>query len=204
MSQMERVSLTLEQVVAIKRYATRGAPYADRVSLGFAVALDRLGKQFGEDYDVSREIDALEGLSPHSSTKRPTQFKRPPLRPFWHKHFSTSRHLMRNVGLRWGLEKSGNCDFSAAIERVTREYGDQPDLWQKRLPYQIVLGGLHDRTTARRMTGDWIIFARHEGRNFYLGLGTHEESRDAIYQRLRDESECEFPFLFPSRTANDR
>jgi hypothetical protein len=203
MLQMERVSLTLEQVVAIKIYATRGASYADRVSLGFAVALDRLGKQFGEDYDVCREIDALEGLSPHSSTKSPTQFKRPPLHPFWHKHFSTSRHLMRNVGLRWGLEKSGNRDFSAAIETVTREYGDQPDLWPKRLAHRVVLGGLDDRAK-KGMTGDWIIFGKYEGRNFYLGLGTHEEPSDAIYQRLRDESECEFPFLFPSRTADDR
>ena len=25
------------------------------------------------------------------------------------------------------------------------------------------------------MTGDWIIFAKHEGQNFYLGLATHEE-----------------------------
>ena len=167
---MERVSLTLDQAAAIKRYATRGASYADRVSFGFAVALDRLGKQLGEDYDVCCEIDALEGLCPHSSTKRPTQFERPPLHPFWHKHFSTSRHLMRNVGLRWSFERGGNRELDVAIETIATEYGDQPDLWQKRLAYQIVLGGIDDRAGAQKMTGDWIIFAKHEGRNFYLGL----------------------------------
>jgi hypothetical protein len=201
---MERVSLTLDQVAAIKRYATRGASYADRVSLGFAVALDRLGKQLGEDHDVCCEIDALEGLSPHSSTKRPTQFKRPPLHPFWHKHLSTSRHLIRNVGLRWSLERGGNRELDVAIETIATEYGDQPDLGQKRLVYQIVLGGIDDRARARQMTGDWIIFAKHEGRNFYLGLGTHQEADDAIYQRLRGGSEWEFPFLFLSSAADNR
>jgi hypothetical protein len=193
---MERVSLSMDQVKAIKRAATRDAPYADRVSLGFAVALDALRKQLREDYDVLREIDVLEGLSSNSSTKKPTQFERPPLHPFWHKHFSTARHLIRNVGNRWGLENSGNRDLLPAIEAVANECGDQPDLWQKRLVHQIVLGGLEDRAAERRMTGDWIIFTKHEGRNFYLGLGTHEEADDGIYQRLRRGGEWEFPFLF--------
>jgi hypothetical protein len=166
------------------------------VSLGFAFALDRLGKQFGEDHDVLGEIDVIEGLSVKSATRNPEQFKRPPLHPFWHKHFSTARHLMRNVGLRWGLGKSGNRDFLAAIEAVKEGYGDHPELWQKRLAHQVVLGGPEDRAAARSMTGDWIIFAKHDGGNLYLGLGTHEEEDAAIYQRLRDGSEWEFPFLF--------
>jgi hypothetical protein len=39
------------------------------------------------------------------------------------------------------------------------------------------------------MTGDWIIFAKHEGQNFYLGLATHEEAMpqvaDQLYDKLR-------------------
>ncbi len=49
------------------------------------------------------------------------------------------------------------------------------------------------------MTGDWIIFAKHERRNFYLGLGTHNEATrdpDTLYQRLLNGSEWEFRFLF--------
>jgi len=196
---MEHVSLSLDQVRAIKRHATRDAAYADRVSLGFAVALAQLGEALGEDLDVLHEIDTLEGLASSSSTKESTQFKHPPLHPFWHKHFSTARHLMRNMGDRWGLGKSGNRELSAMIERVAAECGDQPDLWPKRLVHQLVLGGLDDRAAARHMTGDWIIFAKHEGRNFYLSLGSHAEAArdsDAVYQRLRDGSEWEFPFLF--------
>jgi hypothetical protein len=193
---MERVSLSLDEVRAIKKYATRDAVYADRVSLGFAVALAHLGEALGEDHEVLHEIDVLEGFASNSSAKESTQFKRPPLHPFWHKHFSTARHLMRNMGEHWGLGNSGNRDLSAMIEGVAVECGDQPDLWPKRLVHQLVLGGLDDRAAARRMTGDWIIFARHEGRNFYLGLGTHDDDDEALYQRLRQGSEWEFPFLF--------
>jgi hypothetical protein len=50
------------------------------------------------------------------------------------------------------------------------------------------------------MTGDWIIFAKHEGQNFYLGLATHEEAMpqvaDQLYDKLRGGSAWEFPFLF--------
>jgi hypothetical protein len=195
---MERVSLSLDQVKAIKRATTCDAPYADRVSLGFAVALDRLGKALGEHYDVIREIDVLEGLASNSSTKPPAPFRRPPLHPFWHQHFSTARHLIRNVGDRWGLENSGNRDLSVMIEEVAKECGDKPDLWPKRLAHRLVLDGLDDRAK-KGLTGDWIIFGKYEGRNFYLGLGTHEEARrdpDALYQRLHQGSEWEFPFLF--------
>jgi hypothetical protein len=121
---MECFSLTLDQVMAIKRVATRDAPYADRVSLGFASALDQIRGRLGEDYDVLREMDVLEGLASSSSAKEPTQFKRLPLHPFWHKHFSTARHLIRNIGVRWGLERSGNGDLSTAIETVATEWGD--------------------------------------------------------------------------------
>ena len=101
---MERVSLSLDEVRAIKKYATRDAAYADRVSLGFAFALARLGEALGEDHDVLHEINVLEALASNSSTKESTQFKHPPLHPFWHKHFSTARHLMRNMGDRWDSE----------------------------------------------------------------------------------------------------
>jgi hypothetical protein len=168
MLRMEYVSLSLDEVRTLKKAATRNAPYADRVSLGFAIALACLEEELGEDHHVLHEIDVLEGLALHSSTKESAQFRRPPLHPLWHKHFSTARHLIRNWGDRWGLGKSGNRDLSKMIEGVATEIGDQPDLWLKRLAHQLVLGGLEDRAAAGRMTGDWIIFAKHEGRNFSL------------------------------------
>jgi len=92
------------------------------------------------------------------------------------------------MGERWGLGNSGNRDLSAMIEAVAVECGDQPDLWPKRLVHQLVLGGLDERAAARRMTGDWIIFAKHEGRNFYLDLGTHDDATRDPDARVRAAS----------------
>jgi hypothetical protein len=87
------------------------------------------------------------------------------------------------------------------------EYGDQPDLWQMRVPYQFVFDALENR--AGCMTGDWVIFAKHQGQNFYLGLETHgkaraEDSDSVIYQRLREGSEWEFPFLLQEQLVSNR
>ena len=108
---MERVSLSLDEVRAIKKCATGDAAYADRVSLGFTFALARLREALGEDDDVLHEMNVLEGLASYSSTKESTQFKHPPLHPLWHKHFSAARHLMRNMGERWDSENSGIASF---------------------------------------------------------------------------------------------
>ncbi len=198
MSEMGHVSLSRDQVRAIKETLTHGASYAERISLSFALAVFQLGQDFAEDRHVLHEVDVLEGVAQHSVTKEAEQF-RPPLHPLWHKHFSTPRHLMRNIGERWGLTKSGNRDLTAMIEKVASEYGDQPDLWQKRLVHQFGPGGLDDRIREQRMTGDWIIFGKHEDRNFYLGLATHDEAKrdpHLLMERLRQSNSWEFPFLF--------
>ncbi|QXX75027.1 hypothetical protein [Methylovirgula sp. HY1] len=198
MPEMCQLSLSLDEVRSIKEQVTHGASYAGRISIGFAIRLIQLREKFGEDHQVLHEIDVLEGLARNSySTKEATQF-RPPLHPFWHKHFATSRHTIRNMGERWALGKAGNRDLSAMIEEVAATYGDQPDLWPRLLVHRLVVGGLEERVAAKRMTGDWIIFAKHSGKNFYLDLSVHEEAThaDRLLEKLRLGSACEFPFLF--------
>jgi hypothetical protein len=52
--------------------------------------------------DVLTEIAALEGVGPPSRTKPPTQFKRPPLAPLWHKHFFAANAILHNLKNQWG------------------------------------------------------------------------------------------------------
>ena len=75
-------SLSLDQVRNIKEYVTHKAPYASRVSLGFAVGLAQLDEKFREGLDILRELDAVEELIPNSSTKEAAPLKWPPLRQF--------------------------------------------------------------------------------------------------------------------------
>lgn len=74
---------------------------------------------------------------------------------------------------------------------------------QKKLAYDFVLGGLTDRSAVSKMTGDWIVFGRHEGQNFYLDLASHEEGNDpaGLLGKLRDANAWEFPFLFSASPA---
>ncbi len=131
-----------------------------------------------------------------SRTKAKEQFKHPPLYPFWHKHFSTPRHLLRNIGDRWGLDGNGK-PLLALLNDLARDHGHDPDRWPAILAYRLVHTGYLDRS-ARGLTGDWIIFAKHEDQNYYLDLATHAEGEAPIelYTKLRNASAAEFPFLF--------
>lgn len=64
----------------------------------------------------------------------------------------------------------------------------------------MVIGGLERRSAAKELTGDWIIFAKHGGQNYYLGLVRHPAAGQnvdpQIYDKLRQGSAWEFPFLF--------
>jgi hypothetical protein len=49
------------------------------------------------------------------------------------------------------------------------------DVWQRVLSHRFMLDGYTDRATNQRLTGDWIIFGKHDGANYYLDLATHED-----------------------------
>jgi hypothetical protein len=192
--------MTQDEVRAFKRLVTGGASFADRVSLGFAMQLAWLNQTNREGLDVLFEIQHLEQGVP-TTTKTAEQFKHAPLQPFWHKHFFSSHHLLRNVGERWNVARGpGNRDLDAMIKQVMSEQGHDPAMCVKLLAYRFFMGGIEKRSEANRVTGDWIIFAKHEGHNYYLDLGTHEEGRvekaPVLLNKLRNGSSMDFPFLF--------
>lgn len=198
-----KVSLTLEQLVQLKSEVLLQAPYASRVSLGLLFRLITTG----DTLPVLREIDALEGLKPRTTVKDSQPFKYPPLFPFWHAHYFTSRHVLRNIGERWNIARGqGNGDLGAALAAVAGSHGHDPDVWPGAVAHQVFIGGLTERANANRLTGDWIIFAKHDGQNYYLDLAQHEEAEGpvksaALMDKLRAGSAAEFPFLFPESLA---
>jgi len=192
------IGFTLEELARLKLELLHGAPYASRVSLGLAM---RLVQHPNERQAVLREIDALEGLRPATTTKI-GQFKYAPLAPFWHKHFFSPRHVLRNIGERWNIARGqGNRDLDSVLSEVASKYGDDPTRWPRALVHRLYVGGFEERAAAQRLTGDWIIFAKHDGQNYYLDLATHEEAQgqansERLMQKLRVGGRAEFPFLF--------
>jgi hypothetical protein len=60
--------------------------------------------------------------------------------------------------------------------------------------------GLDARGNASKLTGDWMVFGKHEGKNYYLELATHHEGEkhnaDKLFEKLRLGCAAEFPFIF--------
>ncbi len=192
------ISLDLDDLARLKSHAAAERPYAQRLSTGLVIRLLTTAR-----YDapfVLDAIDALEGLRAERNVKPASQFRRPPLFPLWHRHFFAPRHMIRNIGERWGIARGqGNRDLDQMIERVANDHGHDPDLWQGVLAHRFA-DGYVERSQAGRLTGDWIIFAEHGGLRHYLDLATHEEglpqNTARLLKKLQDSAAAEFPFAF--------
>ncbi len=51
------------------------------------------------------------------------------------------------------------------------------------------------------MTGEWIVFAKHNGKNFYLTLGVHQEDNASVALRIW-QCGWEFPFVLDILKSN--
>ena len=200
MDQFQKVSVTRDEVKRLKRHLLGDFPHIDRLSLALVVRLQTDPVARADSFLILQEIDCLEGLRLSSSTKEAAPFDHPPLNKFWHKHFSSTRHLLRNVGEEWGLTRHGNKKLTAAINEVAKSHGDQPDQWPGVLAGKIWLEGYQRRSQERRRTGDWIVFGKHDGNNYYLDLATHREGErqnaDKLFEKLGRGCAAEFPFIF--------
>ncbi len=195
-----KVSLTLEQINLIKMEVLKNRPYAARISLALIVRL----ANYEYAHCVLDEIDYLEGIRPFTITKDETQFRSAELNPFWHKHFTTPHHILKNVLVRWGLHKLDDVrktrDLDEVLKIIANDYGNSPEEWQRQLADKFITKAFYDRAEQFGLTGDWIIYAKHEGSNYYLDLATHEEGTPEnvknLQQKLRSGNCVEFPFLF--------
>lgn len=199
-----RVSFDAEQLREIKRQATDDRPYADRISLGFTLHLVQAWTMLREGHHILDVIDVLEGLRKRPGSRPESQFRHPPLHPFWHVHWSAPRHILRNIGLHWNLSGKGKRDpLTPMLQEIAKAHGDDPDQWPGIVAHRLAIEG-YGKRAASGLTGDWIIYGKHGGQNYYLALATHEEGEGEnavkLYQKLKDGSAAEFPFLFEKQS----
>jgi hypothetical protein len=62
----------------------------------------------------------------------------------------------------------GNRDLHKLIKTVLNQ-SDDPDSLPTQLAHKLVVGGYEDRCI-RGLTGDWIIYAKLDGINYYLEI----------------------------------
>jgi hypothetical protein len=142
---------------------------------------------------IIEELKTLEGLPGEAvATKPATLFARPPLKGLWHKHFFSARLVGHNIAthmLGKRLEETVRRIFDPARSpTVTREMIEE-------LAHAVSHGALEERDNQGKLTGEWIVFAKHQGQNYYLTLATHLTEDQQTFDEITSMAYPEFPFL---------
>ena len=136
-------------------------------------------------FEVTAAIKALEGLTTADLTAPPELFRHAPLQGFSKKHFTSSRFIVRNL-LNFTQSKRGARFLEKAFaDAATRSpSGIVDEAFANEVSHHAVISAYEQKARTRMMTGEWIVFREHAGKNFYLTLASHRESNDAIYSRV--------------------
>jgi hypothetical protein len=152
----------------------------------------------GDPAKIVAEVRGLEDLSRPAGTKAAEQFDRPPLRGFWKKHYLVGgiSSFAKNIVLGFGKKKRG-------LRQIIQEHWNPatahlpPEAVSRNIA-KAITSSYADRSLSHELTGEWIIFARHEGQNYYLCLAMHDEVRvdpNVLVERIKNGCVSEFPFL---------
>lgn len=148
-------------------------------------------------FQVAREIEALEN-GETTGLKPPIQNRHPPLKGLWHKHYMQPGIASLAINVQNGLKQFW-IPYLARKVREAQEAGEEryftiDDIAP--IANDVVQGNFQRLREAERLTGEWIVFAKHEGLNYYLTLETHDKTTHA-HERQLIENICyhEFPFL---------
>ena len=147
----------------------------------------------GDPAKIIAEIRLLEGYGRQTGTKEAALFDELPLRGFWHKHYLTDNSLAKNLQLALGGPKLKR--LRGLIEEQRKPGAthllpeDVPDIaW--------AITALYPKRAERgELTGEWIVYAKHEGKNYYLSLGNHREGDEVVFARISQTCSDEFHFI---------
>lgn len=145
-------------------------------------------------FEIIDEIKSLEGVGNPMQTKPASEFKGAHLKGLWHKHYfaanpSLLAHNISNHLAGGKLEKLVKEVFAPQRSPIaTKEMISE-------LSHRVVTGSLEDRAADNKLTGEWIIFSKHQGQNYYLCLATHESGDEVIAQNIKAACLPQFPFL---------
>jgi hypothetical protein len=147
--------------------------------------------EFGiSPHEILASIKELEAGETPTGVKPATPFKHPPLKGLWHKHFFGARFLVHNLlnglgknGLRAMVEKVMDQAISPVI---TREMIEE-------LAYRVTHEPLEARDAAGKLTGEWIVYVKHAGKNYYLCINGHDTPDQVIYDRIIEHAAKDFP-----------
>jgi hypothetical protein len=176
-----------------------------RVSQFLLIQLASISKhKTYNSFSITDVIQDLEGVG-RGGKRRVDQFKHLPLRGFWKAHFFDAQFIARNLINHWGLEFENSQKFNALCSGIADEEVKIPSKagWQGRLSHEMIMGAYEERARNNRLTGEWIIFSRHNNNNYYLCISRHttKEQDQPVFNFLKTLCEHEYPFLLSANAV---
>lgn len=187
------LSIDSERLATFKSFYVSNPDLSSRMSDLLWFDMYVLDAAFGvSPHDVLRSITNVEAGEPHSGIKPATAFNRPPLKGLWHKHFFSAHFLVNNMALALG--KKGVEDLVKEVMDPTKSSTITKDMIEE-LAHRVTHVPIEQRDQQGKLTGEWVIFAKHDGKNFYLCLNTHNAGDQFIYDRIVEHCDRDFPDL---------
>ena len=187
------VKVTKEQLYEFADMYGLSKELKSRISELFWLDLYIYELEFGiNPNEVLREIKYLECGKPAPETKPASPFLHKPLKGLWHKHFFTARFVPHNIS---------NALKNGGLMKLIQEVFDpnkSPIVTEEMIgefSHRFVYESIEDRANDNRLTGEWIVFAKHNQKNYYLCLNTHNAGDQMICDRINRYCLREFPFL---------
>ncbi|WP_148311222.1 hypothetical protein [Methylobacterium oryzae] len=166
------------------------------------LCLELMSYHYVHDIDPSNitdEILAMEGIdSRPRGTHRAEKFRHDALRGLWKKHWFDPRFIAQNV---LNVLRNGGLDQTIhdVLDPTQAPPGETHQDHAVRL--STLLGRLsvevpiQQRQSARKLSGEWIVFAPHQTGKHYLSVSTHGEGDAVIREKIIRHCVPEFPFL---------
>lgn len=186
-----KLALTDDQLGLFGKLYVLDPELLGRMSRSFLFDLYVMDFEFGiSPHEILESVKELETGETPTGVKPATQFTRAPLRGLWHKHFFAARFLAHNMIL--GLRKNGVRDIVESAMHpskgnvVTREMIEE-------VAHRVTHEPLEARDAAGKLTGEWIVFARRGGKNYYCCIAGHEFGDEAIFEKVVTLAAKDFP-----------
>jgi hypothetical protein len=164
---------------------------AARMSELFLLDVYVLEAEFGvSPHEILSAINSLEQIEPLTGVKPATQFKFMPLKGLWHKHYFSAQFLVKNIALELG--KTGVKKIVTEVLDPTKSKVITPEMI-KELARRVTQEPAETRDARKGLTGEWLIYLKHEGSNYYLCCNTHDTSDQFIHDRIMEHCTRDFP-----------
>ncbi|ABE39505.1 conserved hypothetical protein [Rhodopseudomonas palustris BisB5] len=187
------ISISRDRLARFRKLYVPDRDLSARMSEQFLFDMYVLGVAYGiSPFEILQSVRHLEAGEPPGGIKPASMFSHPPLRGLWHKHYFSARFMPHNILMGLGgnglerliVETMGSSESPVITKDIISE-----------LARRVANEPLEMRHQQGKITGEWIIFARHSGVHYYLCLSTHDTGDQIIHDQIMKNCLKDFPKL---------